>query len=180
MVAGRGEGGPDQLMILDRQLSPETPIVAQCADTTASDLAALLNHPERLVGFDGLFTDGAITLAASPVLAAPARAAADALIRGLGRAPVWVADSPALIVPRVVAMLANEAAFALGEGVAEAATIDTAMRLGANHPIGPLARAEVLGYDKIVALLDHLYAEYGEERYRVALALRRAARVGRF
>jgi 3-hydroxybutyryl-CoA dehydrogenase len=180
VIAGRGEGGPDQLMILDRQLPAETPILAQCADTTASDLAALLNHPERLVGFDGLFTDGAITLAATPVLAAPVRAAADALIRGLGRAPVWVADSPALIVPRVVAMLANEAAFALGEGVAEADTIDAAMRLGANHPIGPLARAAALGYDKIVALLDHLHAEYGEERYRVAPALRRAARVGRF
>jgi len=179
VLAGRGEGGPDQLMILDRQLPAETPIFAQCADTSASDLAALLNHPERLVGFDGLFTDGAITLAATPVLAAPVRAAADALIRGLGRAPVWVADSSALIVPRVVAMLANEAAFAFGEGVAEADTIDTAMRLGANHPIGPLARAEALGYDKIVALLDHLHAEYGEERYRVAPALRRAARVGR-
>ena len=52
------------------------------------------------------------------------------------------------------------------------------MRLGANHPVGPLARAEALGNDKIVALLDHLHAEYGEERYRVAPALRRAARVG--
>jgi len=179
VIAGRGEGGPDQLMILDRQLPPETPIFVQCADTTAGDLAALLNHPERLVGFDGLFTDGAITLAATPVLAVPVRAAADALIRGLDRAPVWIAESPALIVPRVVAMLANEAAFALGEGVAEADTIDTAMRLGANHPVGPLARAEALGYDKIVALLDHMHAEYGEERYRVAPALRRAARVGR-
>jgi 3-hydroxybutyryl-CoA dehydrogenase len=83
-----------------------------------------------------------------------------------------------LIVPRVVATLANEAAFALGEGVAGAETIDTAMRLGANHPAGPLARAAALGYDKIVALLDHLHAEYGEERYRVAPLLRRAARVG--
>src|SRR5262249_14821624 len=75
VLAGRGEGGPDQLMILDRQLPAETPIFAQCSDTTASDLAALLNHPERLVGFDGLFSEGAITLAATPVLAAPVRAA---------------------------------------------------------------------------------------------------------
>lgn len=180
VLAGRGEGGPDQLMILDRQLPPATPIFAQCADTAASDLAALLDHPERLIGFDGLFTDGAITLAATPVLAAPIRAAADALIRALGRAPIWAADSPALIVPRVVAALANEAAFALGEGVADAETIDAAMQLGANHPVGPLARAHALGYDKIVALLEHLHAELGEERYRVAPALRRAARVGRF
>ncbi|HEU5103632.1 MAG TPA: 3-hydroxyacyl-CoA dehydrogenase NAD-binding domain-containing protein [Roseiflexaceae bacterium] len=179
VVAGRGESAADQLMILDRQLPADTPIFAQCADTCACDLAALLRYPERLVGFDGLWTRGAITLVATPVLAAAVREQADTLVRGLGRAPIWIADAPALIVPRVVAMLANEAAFALGEGVADAATIDTAMRLGANHPVGPLARAAELGYDKIVALLDHLHAEYGEERYRVAPALRRAARVGR-
>jgi 3-hydroxybutyryl-CoA dehydrogenase len=179
VVAGRGEGAADQLIILDRQLPAHIPILAQCADTAACDLAALLSHPERLVGFDGLFTTGAVTLVATPVLDGEVRAAVDALVRGLGRIPVWIADAPALIVPRVVAMLANEAAFALGEGVADAATIDTALRLGANHPAGPLARAEALGYDRIVAILDHLHAEHGEQRYRVAPALRRAARVGR-
>jgi 3-hydroxybutyryl-CoA dehydrogenase len=92
--------------------------------------------------------------------------------------PIWVADTPALVVPRVVAMLANEAAFTLGEGVAAAEAIDTAMRLGTNHPIGPLTRAQALGYRRVVAILDHLRAEFGEERYRVAPALRRAARIG--
>jgi 3-hydroxybutyryl-CoA dehydrogenase len=179
VAAGRGEGAADQLMILDRQLPAATPIFAQCADMAASDLAALLEHPERLIGFDGLFAEGALTLAATPVLGDSARAAADALARAAGRTPVWMADGPALIVPRVVAMLANEAAFAFGEGVADADTIDMAMRLGANHPVGPLARAAALGYDKVVAILDHLRAEYGEERYRVAPALRRAGRLGR-
>jgi 3-hydroxybutyryl-CoA dehydrogenase len=179
VVAGRGEGALDQALILDRQLPPELPILAQCADIAASELAADMHHPERLIGFDGLFADGAITLAATPVLSEAARAAGEALVRALGRRPVWMADGPALIVPRVVAMLANEAAFALGEGVADDKTIDMAMRLGANHPVGPLARAAQLGYDKVVAILDHLRAESGEERYRVAPALRRAARLGR-
>jgi 3-hydroxybutyryl-CoA dehydrogenase len=179
VVAGRGESAFDQVMILDRQLPAGVPIFAQCVDVTACDLAAQLHNPERLIGFDGLFTTGAITLAATPVLSDAARASADALVRHMGRLPIWIADAPALIVPRFVAMLANEAAFAVGEGVADAATIDTAMRLGANHPAGPLSRAAALGYDKIVTLLDHLHTEYGEERYRVAPLLRRAARVGR-
>lgn len=179
VTAGRGEGAVDQAMILDRQLPAETPIFAQCADTAACDLAALLHSPERLVGFDGLFMGGAVTLVATPVLAEPVRAAADALVRAAGREPIWIADAPALIVPRVVAMLANEAAFALDEGVADRETLDLAMRLGANHPSGPLERGAALGYDRVVALLDHLRAEYGEERYRAAPALRRAARVGR-
>src|SRR5262249_11686357 len=141
VAAGRAESAADQLMILDRQLPADTPIFAQCADTTACDLAALLRYPERLVGCDGLFNDGAMTLVATPILGGATREQADVLIRSLGCAPIWIADAPALIVPRVVAMLANEAAFALGEGVADADTIDTAMRLGANHPEGPLARA---------------------------------------
>jgi 3-hydroxybutyryl-CoA dehydrogenase len=179
VIAGRDEGALDQAMILDRQLPPHLPLFVQCADITASEIAGLLSRPERLIGFDGLFTEGALTLAATPLLSDAAHDSAATLIQQLGRAPIWVSDSPALVVPRVVAMLANEAAFALGENVADAATIDTAMRLGANHPVGPLARAEQIGYDKIVAILDHLRAEYGEERYRVAPVLRQAARVGR-
>jgi 3-hydroxybutyryl-CoA dehydrogenase len=178
VVACRDEGSIALMSNLDRWLSPEIPILAQCVDMTACELAQHLQRPERLVGFDGLFTDGAITLAATPVLSADARATADALISGLRRVPIWVADTPALVVPRVVAMLANEAAFTLGEGVAAAEAIDTAMRLGTNHPIGPLTRAAALGYRRVVAILDHLRAEFGEERYRVAPALRRAARIG--
>ena len=179
VTAGRAEGAVDQALILDRQLPPDLPILAQCADVTAAELSAELRHPERLVGFDGLFTDGAITLVATPLLSEPARAAADTLVRGLGRTPVWMADGPALIVPRVVAALANEAAFALGEGVADAEMIDAALRLGANHPAVPLARAASIGYGTVVSILDHLHSEYGEERYRVAPLLRRAARLGR-
>ncbi|HSH80824.1 MAG TPA: 3-hydroxyacyl-CoA dehydrogenase family protein, partial [Herpetosiphonaceae bacterium] len=179
VVAGQDEGAPAQVMSLDHALGPSVPIFVQCGDGTVSALAQSLHHPERLVGFDGLFMQGAITLAATPLLSTEARAAADALVRALGCVPVWAAEAPALIVPRVAATLANEAAFAVGEGVADGATVDLAMRLGANHPTGPLERAQSIGYDHIVAVLDHLHAEYGEERYRVAPLLRRAARIGR-
>jgi 3-hydroxybutyryl-CoA dehydrogenase len=178
VAAGRAEAAAAQVAALDQRLSPEIPILAQSVDIAACELAQHMQHPERLVGFDGLFTTGAITLAATPILSADARASADALVSGLGRTPIWVADTPALIVPRIVAALANEAAFALGERVADAEAIDTAMRLGTNHPIGPLARAKALGYSRVVAILDHLRMEFGEERYRVAPALRRAARIG--
>jgi 3-hydroxybutyryl-CoA dehydrogenase len=90
---------------------------------------------------------------------------------------VWIADSPALILPRLVCMLANEAAFAVGEGVADGDTIDRAMTLGVNYPQGPLAWAQEIGHGRVVAVLDHLRAEYGEERYRVAPLLRRWARL---
>ncbi|NOK64296.1 MAG: 3-hydroxybutyryl-CoA dehydrogenase [Chloroflexi bacterium AL-W] len=179
VIAGNREHADEQIATFDRLLPAKLPIFAQCCDIPLGELAVSLRHPERLVGFDGLFTDSIMTLVALPCLSDEARTSAEALVRGLGRQPIWITDTPALVLPRVVTMLANEAAFAFGEGIADADTIDTAIRLGANHPIGPLARAQQIGYKKIVAILDHLHAEYGEERYRVAPALRRAARLGK-
>lgn len=180
VLAGRGEGTIELAQQWDRELPSGVPLFVQSADVTGSEIAGMLRHGQRLVGFDGLFTDRVITLGATPLLDAAVRSTAQHVVRALGRRSLWIADCPALIVPRIVAMLANEAAFALGEGVADAATIDTALRLGANHPIGPLQHAQAIGLDKIVTILDHLHAEYGEERYRVAPMLRRAARLRTF
>lgn len=164
---------------LDKLLPPDVPLFCQAADTTIHEMMTWLKRPERLVGFDGLFAASgqAVTLVASSLLSNDIRQAAEQFFTGLGRHVVWIADSPSLILPRLVCMLANEAAFAAGEGVAAPETIDLAMKLGVNYPKGPLAWAKELGYGKVVAVLDHLHAEYGEERYRTAPLLRRRARV---
>lgn len=102
--------------------------------------------------------------------------AVDQVVALLQRAGITVTalrDSPALCVLRTVAMLANEAADALLQGVASAADIDLAMRAGVNYPRGPLAWADQLGTATLVTVLDHLQAAYGEERYRPSLQLRR-------
>ena len=82
---------------------------------------------------------------------------------------------PGLVLGRIVSQLVNEAHFALGAGVADAADIDTAMRLGFNYPRGPFEWCEAIGAPRVLAILDALHAELGEERYRAAPALRRAA-----
>lgn len=84
-----------------------------------------------------------------------------------------VADIAGMAVMRCVAMLANEAADVLTQGIADAADIDTAMRLGTSYPIGPLAWADQLGAGFVVEVLENLRAHYGEERYRVSPALNR-------
>jgi 3-hydroxybutyryl-CoA dehydrogenase len=179
IAAGAAEGLLEKLTDLDRRLPESIPILCQCADAPLSELSAGLRHLQRLVGFDGLFLAAGklATLVASPALGPQARQAAEEFIQGLGLHAAWVAESPALVLPRIVCMLANEAAFAAGEGVAEPETIDQAMQLGVSYPKGPLAWAKELGYGKVVAVLDHLHAEYGEERYRVAPLLRRWARL---
>jgi 3-hydroxybutyryl-CoA dehydrogenase len=102
-------------------------------------------------------------------------AATEAHLRGLGKHVEWVGDAPGLVLGRIVCQLVNEAHFALEARVSSAADIDTAMRLGFNYPRGPFEWAEAIGLERVLAVLEALRAELGEERYRAAPSLRRAA-----
>jgi 3-hydroxybutyryl-CoA dehydrogenase len=97
----------------------------------------------------------------------------------LGKHTAWVGDAPGLLLGRIVCQVINESAFALGEGVGSARDIDLGMVLGMSHPRGPLAWADAIGLDHVLAVLDALCNEYREERYRPAPALRRLVREGR-
>jgi 3-hydroxybutyryl-CoA dehydrogenase len=106
-----------------------------------------------------------------------ARAAED-FFAGLGFVCEWVGDAPGLVLGRVVCQLMNEAAFAIGEGVGSAEDVDAGLTLGLNHPRGPVEWADAAGLDHVLAVVDGLYEERGEERYRAAPLLRRAASLG--
>lgn len=96
----------------------------------------------------------------------------------LGKTGEQISDSIAGVFPRALAMIVNEAAFAVQESVATPQDIDTAMKLGTNYPKGPLAWCDEIGAEAIVAVLDALGREYGSDRYRVASLLRRNAEAG--
>jgi 3-hydroxybutyryl-CoA dehydrogenase len=102
-----------------------------------------------------------------------------ALLQRAGFTVSQLSDSPALAVLRTVAMLANEAADAVLQGVASVADIDLAMRAGVNYPQGPLAWADAVGLSQILKVLENLQASYGEQRYRPSLLLRRRVAEGR-
>jgi 3-hydroxybutyryl-CoA dehydrogenase len=101
--------------------------------------------------------------------------AAEAFFASLGKHVEWVGDAPGLVLGRIVAQLVNEAHFALDADIASAEDIDTAMRLGFNYPRGPFEWREAIGAPRLLGMLDALHTELGEERYRAAPALRRAA-----
>jgi 3-hydroxybutyryl-CoA dehydrogenase len=115
------------------------------------------------------------TGSSSPVAAARA----ERFFAALGRHVAWVGDAPGLVLGRIVCQVINECAFSLGEGVGSAKDIDTGMVLGLSYPLGPLKWADELGLDHVLTLLQALQAEYGEERYRPAPALRRLVQAGR-
>ncbi|HET7009652.1 MAG TPA: 3-hydroxyacyl-CoA dehydrogenase NAD-binding domain-containing protein [Anaerolineales bacterium] len=180
ILAGREEGARENLRRLDRALPLSVPLLVQLADVTLGELLMTAHNPQRIVGFDGLFfAEGTlVTLVGSPKTDPAARQAVDEWLTGLGRRTEWIEDSPGLVLPRIVCALANEAAFALAEGVADEPTIDLAMRLGASYPHGPLEWARRIGLAKVSRVMDHLRAELGEDRYRTAPWLRRWARQG--
>jgi 3-hydroxybutyryl-CoA dehydrogenase len=115
------------------------------------------------------------TESSSPVAAARA----ERFFAALGKHVAWVGDAPGLVLGRIVCQVINECAFALGEGVGGAEDIDTGMVLGLSHPRGPLLWADTIGLDHVLTVLESLCAEYREERYRPAPALRALVSAGR-
>ena len=109
---------------------------------------------------------------------APALDEAVGLLQAAGLAVYVIDDAPGLVVTRTVAMLVNGAADARHKDVASAADIDTAMRLGTNYPLGPLACGQSWGPATVLGILEAMHAWYGEDRYRPSALLRRIAAAG--
>ena len=100
------------------------------------------------------------------------------LSKSLGKTPVEVEEAPGFVVNRILMPMINEAIAILGDGIATAEDIDEAMKLGANHPMGPLALADLIGLDICLAIMDVLYNEFGDSKYRAHPLLRKMVRGG--
>jgi 3-hydroxybutyryl-CoA dehydrogenase len=164
-------GLPDGLLEL-----PSGALLIQCAGSTATALSAAYERPVIVV--DRVLDPAKATaIAVAPSDGCPPAALAETIgLFQAGRLNVFVIDDvPGLIVTRTVAMLANLAADALASRVASEADIDTAMRLGVNYPLGPLAWAREWGTSVILGVLDSLDNWYRDGRYRASPLLRRAA-----
>ncbi|HHY79633.1 MAG TPA: 3-hydroxybutyryl-CoA dehydrogenase, partial [Thermoanaerobacter sp.] len=100
------------------------------------------------------------------------------LAQKLGKTPVEVNEAPGFVVNRILIPMINEAIGVLADGVASASDIDEAMKLGANHPIGPLALSDLIGNDVVLAIMDTLYSEFNDSKYRPHPLLRKMVRAG--
>ncbi len=98
--------------------------------------------------------------------------------RRMGKEPVEAKDSPGFISNRILCPMINEAVFALQEGIGTAESIDTVMKLGMNHPIGPLALADLIGLDVVLFVMQVLQRDLGEDKYRPAPLLRQMVDAG--
>jgi 3-hydroxybutyryl-CoA dehydrogenase len=173
------EGAPSEL-VLDARVHPEesppggAPMGVLCA---SSSLAA--RGEPGAVGFHLVPDAKLVELTRVPGTQQFAAAAVEECFGRLGYLGEWVDDAPGLVLGRIVSQLVNEAAFAIGEGVGSAEDVDTGLTLGLSHPRGPVAWSESIGLEHTLAVLDGLWDERREERYRAAPLLRRAATLGR-
>jgi 3-hydroxybutyryl-CoA dehydrogenase len=177
--------GPAPTLILDLSGGEETEAPLQGAPQAiccAAGSLAALDPGGTAVGFHALPPFGEATLVEltrGPDSSRVAAQTTEHFFTTLGKHTEWVADAPGLVLGRIVCQVINEAAFALGEGVGSAEDIDAGMTLGLNYPRGILAWADEIGLDHVLNVLDSLYLERGEERYRLAPVLRRLAWSGR-
>lgn len=164
------------------RLAPERAILASnTSSISITAIGACTDRPEKVIGMHfmnpvpimqlvevirGLRTNDATTESVME------------LSRALGKTPVEVRDFPGFVSNRILAPMINEAVFALMEGVAEAEAIDAVMKLGMNHPMGPLALADLIGLDTCLNILEVLHRELGDDRYRPCPLLRQYVAAG--
>jgi 3-hydroxybutyryl-CoA dehydrogenase len=166
---------------LNRVCQPQTVLASNTSSISISKLGAASGRPDRVVGLH--FMNPAPVMRLVEVVRGletserTLNLALD-LAKRLGKVPVVAKDVPGFIVNRVLIPMINEAIFALEEGVASAEDIDLAMTTGANHPVGPLALADRIGLDTVLAICDVLYQNLGDPKFRPCPLLRRYVEAG--
>ena len=163
------------LQRLDASLPPSAIILTACLRFCVTQMASWVKKPERIVGYATFYPlkeRRLIELAGGLRTSEGSMKQAEELFKALGKETVRVKDAAGLTFPRIVSLIINEAARSLEEGVATAEEIDVAMRLGVNYPQGPLKWADQIGLDEVLAVLEGLQRETGDDRYRAAPLLK--------
>ena len=185
IVEAASENEALKLEILRQQVEPRARYDAIVATNTSSisitKLGAAMTRPQRFVGlhfFNPVPLMGLVEVVRGGQTDDATVEAAVALAKRLGKTPVVVKDSPGFVVNRLLCPMLNEAVLVYGESVASARDVDEAMKLGANHPIGPLALCDLIGIDVVLAVMEVFHRQFGDPKYRPAPLLREMVAAG--
>ncbi|KYH34606.1 putative 3-hydroxybutyryl-CoA dehydrogenase [Clostridium tepidiprofundi DSM 19306] len=166
---------------LDRICKPEAILASNTSSLSITEIAASTTRPDKVIGMH--FFNPAPVMKLIEIIKGMATSdetfnTIKELSIALGKEPVEVAEAPGFVVNRILIPMINEAVGIYAEGIASVEDIDRAMKFGANHPMGPLALGDLIGLDVCLAIMDVLYKETGDTKYRAHSLLRKYARAG--
>jgi 3-hydroxybutyryl-CoA dehydrogenase len=166
----------------DETLAPEAVLASNTSSIPIASLARATRRPDRVIGmhfFNPVPVMKLVEVVRTPATADETARAVVELARELGKTPAEANDFPGFVSNRILMPFINEAVWALSDGVAEPDAIDTIARLGFNHPMGPLALADLIGLDTCVAIMDVLHDGLGDRKYAPCPLLREHVEAGR-
>ena len=166
---------------LCRIVAPEALIASNTSTLSITLLGSAVTNPERFIGmhfFNPVPVMKLIEIIRGQLTSEATVNAAVALTKSLGKTPIVATDAPGFAVTRILSPLMNEGIFLLEEGVAGRDEIDAALKLGANHPMGPLELADLVGLDVLLSTLQALQRDFGDDKYRPAPLLKKMVAAG--
>lgn len=166
---------------LDQVCKPEAILATNTSSLSITEIASATSRPHKVIGmhfFNPVFIMKLVEIIKGIATSEETKLTIMELTKTIGKTPVEVEEAPGFVVNRILIPMVNEAVGILSDGVATAEAIDEAMRLGANHPIGPLALADLIGTDVCLAIMETLYNEFADTKYRPHPLLRKMVRGG--
>ncbi len=167
---------------LDKLVKPEAIIATNTSSLSITEIAAATNRPDKIIGmhfFNPVPMMKLVEIINGLTTSDETNKTIVELSEKLGKTPVEVAEAPGFVVNRILVPMINEAVGILADGVSDAKGIDTAMKLGANHPMGPLELGDLIGLDVCLAIMDVLHKEFWDPKYRAHTLLRKMVRAGK-
>lgn len=162
-------------------LKPEALIATNTSSISITKLATATDRPDRFIGmhfFNPVPMMALLELIRGLQTSDATHAAAEAFAKRVGKVSITARNSPGFAVNRILCPMINEAIFTLSEGIATAADIDEGMKLGCNHPIGPLALADLIGLDTMLSVMEVFYNGFNDPKYRPAPLLKEMVAAG--
>jgi 3-hydroxybutyryl-CoA dehydrogenase len=171
----------DLLQRVDALVGAETIIASNSSSISITRLAASISHPYRFIGmhfFNPVPVMALVEIVRGLQTSDTTHDAIEALALQLGKSPITVKSGPGFLVNRILLPMINEAFFVLAEGDSTATEIDEGMKLGCNHPIGPLALADMIGLDVLLAVMQTIHDEFADSKYRPCPLLKEMVAAG--